>query len=530
MPATGLIFAGGPAEIACDSSGWVTSVKHRSTPGLSYLTGGVLDRLQIDGRELGPQEPQVLADADEVEFVYTWPGRLRLVVRHSFAVGWGLLLAFSSLAEVPQTVDRAELRLQAQPEVVPWALTLGSTTAYALLPARGSGPVLGAVLRRGSVTGASERGLALSPFELRAGARYIVQLQWDWYARPRDFGQERYPDAPSALCVTAGESVQVRVDQDVAVLAADDVDVTQTAATLDLVAEPGRYSFELRSARGTTAFDLQWVAPVEKFLADLVPGLLSGPRTAAGVVKLAGVAEALLVQSTLARNQVDDQDDAAEALDLYTARLSGAEAAVPAPLVPLEVAYRCREFDRLGDPDLLADTSELLLGLPTPLPGLGLAATQLCLRLIVSNQPVGPVLGRLAWLLGRLDRGEPASVAVQAAELELIAVTLAGPGAAGAGGAGEAAADLVHRLAALGTLLGAGLIGRAVAPRPVDELSHLVTVFQLLPDGLSARLTPQWGCSAEELAARALPELVARLEGEPVSLAHAWLALGLQTS
>jgi hypothetical protein len=522
-----MIFAGGPAEIACDPSGWVTSVRHQSSPGLSYLSGAVVDGLQVDGRALEPQEPEVLVDSDEVEYAYTWPGRLRLVVRHSFAVGWGLRVAFSSLAEVPQTVDRAELRLQPQPEVVPWALTLGVTTAYALLPARGFGPVLGAVLRRGSVAGASQRGLQLSPFELRAGARYVVQLQWDWYARPRDFGQERYPEAPSALSVSAGESVHLRVDEDVAVLAPDDVDVARTPETLELVAEPGRYSFELRSARGTTALDLQWVAPVEEFLSDLVPGVLSGPRTTSGVVRLAGVADALLVQSALARSQVDDQDDAAEALDLFTARLSGAATEEPVALGPLEVAYLCREFDRVGDPELLADASALLLGLPAPQPGLGLAATQLCLRLIVSNQPARAVLSRLAWLLGRLDRGSPPSVADRAAELELMAVTFAGPGATGPGA--TSATDLIDRLAGLGTLLGAGLIGRAVAPRPVDELTHLVTVFQLLPDGVSDRLTAQWGCSVEALAERTLPELVARLEGKPVSRAHAWLALGLHT-
>jgi hypothetical protein len=69
-----------------------------------------------------------------------------------------------------------------------------------------------------------------------------------------------------------------------------------------------------------------------------------------------------------------------------------------------------------------------------------------------------------------------------------------------------------------------------VHPLPVAVLSHLVTVFQLLPDGLSARLGPVWGCSAHELARRAVPELLARLEGQPVDDAHAWLLLALQTS
>ena len=527
MPTARLTFASGPGQIACDASGRVTSVRHERNPELSYLTGVVLEGLEVDGRTLEPREPEVLVDADEVEYVYTWPDRLRVVVRHTFALGWGLRLAFSSLAEVAQSVDRAELRLQPGPDTVAWALALGSTTAYALLPARESGPVLGAVLRRGSVERAGEGGLELSAFELRAGARYVAQLQWDWYPRPRDFGQERYPEAPSALYLTAGESVQVRVDEDVAVLAPEDVDVTQTGEMLDLVAEPGTYSFELRSARGTTAFDLQWVPPVDQFLTSRVPTVLSGPRAAAGVVKLAGVADALLVQHALAHNQVDDQDEAADALDLFGARRGGVDAQQPDALGPLEVAFLCREFDRLGDGELLAEASELLLGLPAPLPGLGLAATQLCLRLIVSNQSTRRVLERLPWLLARLDEAPRSSVSTVAAELELMAVTSAGPGAAGA--VPTTAAGVSTRLAALGTRLGAGLTGRAVSPLPVDQLSHLVTVFQLLPDGLSAGLTAQWGCSAQALAGRALPELLARLEGERVGLAHAWLVLGAQT-
>jgi hypothetical protein len=64
----------------------------------------------------------------------------------------------------------------------------------------------------------------------------------------------------------------------------------------------------------------------------------------------------------------------------------------------------------------------------------------------------------------------------------------------------------------------------------VADLSHLVTVFQLLPDGLSAQLERRWGCSAHELARRATPELLARLERQPIGDAHAWLVLALQTS
>jgi hypothetical protein len=63
----------------------------------------------------------------------------------------------------------------------------------------------------------------------------------------------------------------------------------------------------------------------------------------------------------------------------------------------------------------------------------------------------------------------------------------------------------------------------------VAELSHLIAVFQLLPDGVGAELDRLWGCSAHELALRARPELLARLERQPTSDAHGWLLLALQT-
>jgi hypothetical protein len=458
---------------------------------------------------------------------------LRLVVRHTFAAGWGLRLAFVSLAVRPQQVQRAELRLEPQPGTVAWALTLGVPSAYAISPATGAGPLLGGLVRLGSFDRVSEHGWELSPFQLRPGARFAVQLQWDGYGRPRDLPQERYGDAPSALVLTTGETAQVRVDEDVAVLAPEAVDVVQGEGHLELGADTvGRHRVELRSARGTTVMDLRWVEPVADLLTWLASEALARPRTAAGIVSLRGVADALLVQQALARLQVDDPDEAAEALDLFTARLLGADR-----LTPLQAGYLCREFDRVGEPDLLDEAERAVLAQPVAVPGLGLAATQLCLGLIVSARPVGAVLAHLGALAERAAAAVPAgrsvgwatraaagpSVAEQVAALELLAVTSAGPGLGGAGGPRTDATPLV---AALGLHLGAGLKGRSVRPLPVAELSHLIAVFQLLPEPLSLRLRTAWGCSAGTLARRATPELLARLEGEPISDAHAWLVLG----
>lgn len=522
-----MIFAAGPAQVTCDRSGQVTSVRHRRSGDLSYLTGAGLGALQVDGAFLDLPDPEVLADVDEVEFVYTFPERLRVVVRHSFSAGWGVRLAFSSLSAEEQEVDWAELALRAGSGCVAWALTLGATAAYSVSAASGTGPLLGARLRLGSVARATERGLELSSFTLRPDGRYVVQLDWDWYARPRDFTADRLSDAPSALFVSTDEVVQFRVDEDVAVVEPAGVEVERLQDRVDVVSlHAGAYPFELRSARGTTVFDLHWVDPVATTLAALVPAALSGARTASGVTKLGGTAEALLVQHALAVGDVDDLDVAGEALDLFTARLGD-----PESLTPLDAAYLSREFDRTGDPDLLGTATETLLATPRLASGIGLAATQLCLSLLVSGRPVEPVLAHLSRLvateIGPDQQYVDWSVSRQSAALELVAVTHAGPGAAGDP---ARLSDLTPRIAGLGLHLGAGLRGRAVSPLPTDQLSHLITVFQLLPEGLSGDLRRRWGHSPQTLARLAIPELLSRLEDAPVGDAHAWLLLAPQPS
>jgi hypothetical protein len=524
-----MTYVAPPLRVAFGAAGWVAGVEHDQLPGLSYLQGAAIGALTVDGRELPPVEPSVSEDVDELELVHTYPEVLRLVVRHTFAAGWGLRLTFVSLSERPQQVQRAELLLEPGPATVAWALTLGVPSAYAIAPDTGTGPLLGCLVRLGSFDRTTDRGWELSPFQLRRGARLAVQLQWDGYDRPRDFPQERYGEAPSALVLTTGETALVRVDEDVAVLAPDAVDVLQGEGDLELGADTaGRHRVELRSARGTTVMDLRWVEPVADLLTWLASEALARPRTAAGVVSLRGVADALLVQQAMARLQVDDPDEAAEALDLFTARLQGVE-----QLTPLQAAYLCREFDRVGDPDLLEEATRAVLSAPVAAPGLGLAATQLCLGLIITGRPAGRVLAHLGALAERAAADQPyersngPDVGARVAALELLAVTSAG---VGLGGVGEPRTDAAPLVAALGLHLGAGLKGQAVRPLPLVELSHLVAVFQLLPEPLSLRLAASWGCSAGTLARRATTELLARLECEPISDAHAWLVLGQRGS
>jgi len=514
----------------------VASVVHRRDPQLSYLAGGTVTGGRVDGQPLDPVEAELRVDEDELELTYTHPGRLRVVVRHTFAMGWGLRIAFSSLAAATQRVEGAELSLEPQPGCVAWALTLGATATYAVVPAAGTGPLLGGLLRLGSLQSAGGTGVQLTAFELRPDARYVLQLDWDWYENTPAFAQDRYGPVPSALVTTTGESVTVRVDEDVAVVAPAGLRAVQEGPRLELVSDiAGSFSVELRAARGTTSLQLQWVNQRAEVLRAAARAALMQPRSAAGVVRLAGVTEALVLQHALRFLHLDDPDEAVEALDLFTARLSAAGA-----VSPLEATYLCREFDRLGDPDLLVQAGHAVLDVAIATPGLGVAATQLCLALLVSSQSVDAVLAHLARLASQVATApteETAGVSEQAAALEVLAVTNGGPGATG--GSAELR-DLLPRIAALGLHLGAGLSGRGVTPLSPAVLSHLLAVFELLPDGSSSSMAPLWGCSAHVLARRATPELLARLEqrrpeeNRPeqnrLDEAYAWLVLAVDSS
>jgi hypothetical protein len=523
-----MMFHTGPGRISCARSGRVLSVVHEEKPDLSYLAGACVGELSIGGRVVAAGVPEVLADVDEVEFVYTYPDLLRVLVRHTFAAGWGIRIVLASLAAEPQVIDRAEFILAPEQSCVAWALAGGVTTSYVLAPADGTGALLGGHLRLGTVKAVTTTGLDLGRIELAPWARYVVAMQWDWYPSPKAVGLQRFAETPRSQFLTRGESVQILLDDDVAVVAPHALVVNEVEGHLDLFSEQsGIFPVELRSARGTTTLQLAWVDPVEEMLARLVGDSLGMHRSRAGVATLAGVAEALVVQQVLALGRVDDPDDAADALDLFTARLRD-----QASIAALEAAFLCREFDRTGDRDLLTQASRAIMAEHSATAGTGIAATRLCLGLIVSDQPVEPVLQHLAELVddtapGTRQPSGTVDLSAELAALELLAVTHAGPGARGVA---VGSVPLIPRIAALGLHLGAGLKGRAVRPLPVAQISQLITVFGLLPDPVSAQLDSIWGCSAHALARASTPELLARLAGEPVGVAHAWLVLDLQTS
>ena len=508
------------ARVDLSDAGVVTAVVHDADPGRSYLaTAGELRVLQ-DGTPVTWSAPELGVDADEVE-VTRAAGPLRLVVRHSVAVGWGVRLVLSNSGDQPVTLDDAVLTWQPPADQPAWALAAGAAGSYAVLPLDGRGPVLGGVLRLGELAAVDGDGLHLGRLLLEAQGRYVVQWHWDFHADARSFDRGRHPDVPRRLDLLVGEVVTVAADEDQALVAAGGLEVETVRDTVELSgAEAGELLVELRSARGLTRFELAVAEPLEAVLQARATDVLAGPRTAAGVVRLADVDAALVVQRALASAVLSEPDLAEEALDLFTARLPEDERPDPRT-----VGYLCGEHSRTGDAELLARAGEAVLGAAEPAPGLGMAATELCLARLLLGQPLAPVLDHLARLAGEAELPPGASpLSAQAALLELEVVTMSRAGLT-EGRRGPAAA-VTARVAALGGWVGAGLKGRAVRPVPVDALAHLASVVTLLPEDLSAGLRPRWGCSAHELARRGQATVLARLGTGRPGPALSWLVLG----
>jgi hypothetical protein len=273
--------------------------------------------------------------------------------------------------------------------------------------------------------------------------------------------------------------------------------------------------------------------------------VLDGPRTPAGIVALEALPEALVLQAALGAGDVDDVEQAADALDRLTARLidaaSADEPAATAP--PLSVLYLLGEHGRTGDDDVLTvalDQEDLLLAAPgPPPPGLGLAVLRTVLAVGGTSRQdrLAPLLSLAVQRLEGLS-GDADDVGDQAAELELLlAVRPLLPGDH------PGRQRLLTLVRAVGAALGGGLPGRLLTPSLVAAAAHGVAVLRMLPEQGSAEpglveVTRSWGASPSLLAHRQTLELLDRLtdpataEAPPtagatsrVGAAAAWLAL-----
>lgn len=533
-------FRCGPGLITVDGSGMITGARHRSRPDASYLVEVGRVSAELAGEPVRWRQIGCQADSDEVEAVWEAESRLRLAGRHTFAAGWGMRLALTNLGEAAMTLDQVRVGLVGADDCAAWGLATGAEAAYSLHPSTGEGPLLGGLLKLGSVRDIGPAGALLGRIELAPGGRYILVWQWDWYPSARAFGAGRHPGVPSSCYVLAGQSAKIVAGSDVALLVPQGgLQVEQEGDVADLIpTEPGDHPVELRSALGLVSYRLHAAPGTADLLAELAARLLAGERTPAGVVRIDDASAGLVLQHGLAAG-LDNPDEAADALDRLTTRLRGT-----AGLDPLQVVYLCGEAIRVGEAELIEAAAASLGAVPAPEPGLGLAAVRLRVGSLVLGLDVRPVLDHLRRLMLALaesagSRPEPSSrdqrltgsdaLRADLGLLELLAVLAPSK---------QRSADLgamATVTARLGTWLGAGLKGQAVRPLGLARLAQLVAALELLPEQLESSFRRRWPCPPSELARRARAELLCRLSkdllvdaatlDEP-STGDGWLAAG----
>jgi hypothetical protein len=507
MPATPatLDFRYGPGVITVDSAGVIRRVVHNSRPGASYLAEAGQVTVQLAGEPVRWEQAGWQADSDEVEVVWQAAPRLRLAVRHTFAAGWGMRLALTNIGASAITVDEVQLALVGGGGCLAWGLAAGAEAAYSLHPLDGAGPVLGGLLKLGSVHRLTASGASLGRIELVPGGRYILVWQWSWYASPRAFAAGRHPGVPRSTYLIAGQSARIVAGSDVAVLAPDRrLVVAADGETTELIPSgPGDYAVELRSALGAVGYELHCAASADSLLARLADRLLGGARTPAGVIRIETAAAGLVIQHALASG-IETPDEAAEALDLLTSRLRTASTQGP-----LTAAYLCGEAVRTDEAELIDVVAAAMRAVDAAEPGLGLAALRLSVSSLVLGRDVGPVLDRLHSLtVPPASDAEPvdpdAALCADIGRLELMAVLASSRHQ-------TARPDLITHVARIGVWLGAGLKGEPVRRLGLVRLAQLGAVLELLPEQLEPAFHRRWPGPPSELAHRARAELLNRL-------------------
>jgi hypothetical protein len=539
-----MIFAAGAARITFDDAGSVVGVHHQNRPEHSYLlqTGAV--SAHLDGKPVLWSGPEVQQDKDEMEVSWQLPGHIRLTVRHTFAAGWGMRLAFTNLSSTSLLLDQVVLSLRAAPDNSAWALAAGSEAAFSVHPAAGTGPVLGGVLKLGSVKRIDAVGVHLGRIQLVPEGRYILSWQWDWFANSRAFGRGRHSGVPPSLFLITEEPARITANSDTAVLAPGlEVIDDETDDTAELIAHsPGVYNVELRSSTGSVAYQVSAADPAEDVLAALADRLLGGSLTPAGVPRVDDAAAGLVLQHALTRGLVDQRDQATDALDRLVTRLSAKH-----QLEPLAIVYLAGQAVVTGEPDLLGTAAAGLLDCCDPAAGLGLALLRVRAASLVLGGSLGQVpdhMRDVVVALGvveqeRADADPGVTLGRNLDALELLAVMTPVPRVA------PPEPGVLARVARLGARLGGGLKGVPVEPVPLVRLAQLAVVFGLLPEQLEVTFRQRWLCSPGELARRAHTEVLNRCVSDigasagslgddavPASVwvAAAWLALDQSTA
>jgi hypothetical protein len=502
-----------------DDSAELIAVRSAQGPEVAYLRRFGVDFVRLDRRPVRWTACRAVVDDDETEQTWTAEGAVQVSVRHSFEAGWRTRLALTNLAPAAWTAV-VGLAMEAGPACRTWLLSSSAESTLAVVPTRIDAAILTGRAVGAPLSEAAGPALEVGPVSLEPDERFVAAWSWRGERRTPKVAERLPAELPRWPTVEVGGEIWVPADADTAVVAPGGIAVIEESDRRVLSsAEPGRHRVELRSARGSSQLDLAWVRPLPDFLGLAAERLLAVPPDKTGIVRLADLAAALVVQRAAHAAGFPAAVAASEALDLFTARFATlVDPQAPEPSSPWAAIYLIGEYDRLGDADLLADAERRLAATSEPQPGLGLATLRSRLANVVAGRPAqGSVAGPLR---NQDPTQDPAHDSINdvATALELrLAI---------AGSRDHAEDPLVSGwLYRVGVELAAGLPARAPAGLSDAELGHCLAVLHVVPETWQQWWSTHFGGSLSELVQARTLDLVDRLDTAPVSSAHAWLTL-----
>lgn len=535
MPAQELTFTAGDLEVAVGSTGFPLRVRCAGRPGQDYLAAQhVPGELIMDSRVQRWEPVGLITDIDETEARYavTDHPEIEYTVRNSFAGHWQQRHMLVNTSSATVRIDRWELTLPPADDCVGWASAIGGDAFWSVQPADGRGPLLVGELVQGVVNElvpGNRPGFATGGILLPANRRVVLQWRIDTAADTVHITRSRQPVLSGRTELGINEPYEI-ADPDSAVVTDDPV-IVSTEGNLQVVmsGRAGRYPVELRSGRGTTRIDLAWVPDADALITELSRSWLDR-RSGAGVGVIPGPGAALGLQRAVVGRLTDEVDDAEDALALHTERLLDRT-----PMSIMDQAFLAQESVRTGDPAPLQRARSQLLETGLPRPGLGLAATRICLAELALGGSPADVIIKLRELAtsGQEVLATDADDHVEhlvrtASRLELTTVT--GPSA------GRTTDEVIDSALAVGAELGSGLPGARIGGLAPGAACYAAAVLDLLPDGFGSQLERWWGITAHALAERtrtsALAEALFPREEGPTPSAHeldetiGWLVLG----
>ncbi|GAB3913831.1 hypothetical protein GCM10011575_19230 [Microlunatus endophyticus] len=515
MPAQELIFVSGDLEVTVGAAGFPVRVRCAGRPGQDYFAAQYEPGpLIMDGRPQRWEPVGLVTDVDETEARYALVDHpeLEYTVRNSFAGHWQQRHMLVNTSSATIVVDRWQLALAPAPGCLGWGSAIGGDATWAVQPTDGQGPLVFGELVQGSVTelvAGDEPGVATGTIVLSANRRIVLQWRIDTAADTASIARTRQPVLSGRTDLGLNQAFEV-ADPDSAVVSEDPVMVSTEGDLQVLTSDrAGRYPVELRSGRGTTVLDLAWVPGADELVATLSRTWLDH-RSGAGIGVIPGPGAALGLQQAVIGRLTDEVDDAEDALALHTGRL------LDRPEISImDQAYLAQESVRTGDPEPLRRARSAFLEIDRPEPGVGLAATRICLAELALGGSPAEVIGRLQEIAraaapddgdhgdrghgdrghGGRDHGAEDDLVRAAAWLELITVT--GPSA------GQTSDSAIRHALAVGAGLGSGLPGARIGTTPPGVTCYAAAVLDLLPDRFGSELEQRWGMTAHTLADQA---------------------------